>query len=95
MAKLKACLSCAARLKVFRDKNFINKISHSKFPQIEVLCSAIWLFTRTIFHLGPYDNFILPCMSKNDLSKGFKSSELTCPTDDNYNNVGHTNSKTA
>ena len=39
-------------------------------PKIEVLSAAIWLYTRAIFDLGTYDDFTLPCISKNDLSKG-------------------------
>ena len=44
-------------------------MSLPKFPTVEVLCAAMWLYTRAILDLGTYDDFILPCISKNDLSK--------------------------
>ena len=62
MAKLEGML-------LIRERNFIYDISWPKFKQNEVLSAVMQLLSRAMLDLGPYGDFRLPCMSKNDQCK--------------------------
>ena len=49
-----------------------------KFHENEVLCAAMWLYSRAMFDPSPYDDFILRCMNKNDQSKDLHMIKAKC-----------------
>ena len=57
-------MSCGARQNCSEVR-----VLFMKFHENEVLCAAMWLYSRAMFDLGTYDDFILPCTNKNDQSK--------------------------
>ena len=64
--KLESMLIMQCMTKVFKDENSISEISWPKCPQNEVYCAVMCLYKRVKFDLGPYDDYILPCTSKNE-----------------------------
>ena len=71
MAKLEDVLVIRCMTKALQGYEFYLKNLFSKMPAKEVLCIAMLLYSRAVSDLGPDDDYILPCINKYYLIKGF------------------------
>ena len=71
VAKLEGMLIKRCLTKALQGYEFYLYSFTSEIPAKRSLCAALKLYSKKVLDIDPDDDYILPCINKIDMSKGF------------------------